>query len=52
MATSKFMSAVRQSDEPATRLVAVPGQTVTGIVTESRSSPEPLGPGELLFFVT
>jgi hypothetical protein len=51
------MSAVRQADGPATRLVAVPRRTIVVIVmesrnSESRNSPELLGPGELLFFVS
>jgi hypothetical protein len=49
---SKFISAVRQADEPATRLVAGLRQTITAIIMESRNSPEPLGPGEFLFFVS
>jgi hypothetical protein len=36
----------------ATRLVAGPRQTITAIIMESRNSPELLGPGELLFFVS
>jgi hypothetical protein len=27
-------------------------QTIAVIITESKNSPEPLGPGELLFFVS
>jgi hypothetical protein len=52
MATSKFMSAVRHADEPATGLVAASRRTIVVIVLESRNSPEPLGPGELLFSVS
>src|SRR5688500_5201664 len=36
--------------ELATGRVAVPRQTISVIIMESRNSPEPLGPGELLFF--
>jgi hypothetical protein len=46
------MPAVRQADEPVTKLVAVPRRTIVLIVMESRNSPEPLGPDELLFFVS
>jgi hypothetical protein len=46
------LPAVRQADERATRLVAGPRQTITVIMMESRNSPEPLGPGELLFCVS
>jgi hypothetical protein len=42
----------RQADELATRLVASPKQTLTVIIMASKKSPEPLGPGELLFFVS
>jgi hypothetical protein len=44
--------AVRQADELAMRLVAVPRQTITVVIMESRNSPEPLGPDELLFFIS
>jgi len=44
--------AVRQADELATRLVAVPRQTIRVVFMESRNSPEPLSPDEFLFFVS
>jgi hypothetical protein len=53
-----FVSSVRcalnakPTDELAARLVAVPRQTITVIILESKNSPEPLGPGELLFLVS
>ena len=43
---------IGQADELATRLVAVPRQTITVIIMESKNSPEPLGPDEFLFFVS
>jgi hypothetical protein len=52
MVTGKYLPAVRQADERATRLVAGPRQTIAVIIMESRSSPEPLGPDELLFCVS
>jgi hypothetical protein len=52
MVTGKCLLAVRQADERATRLVAGPRQTIAVIIMESRSSPEPLGPDELLFCVS
>jgi hypothetical protein len=57
MRRAKFISAVRQADEPVTGLVAVPRRTIVLIImesrnSESRNSPELLGPDELLFFVS
>jgi hypothetical protein len=43
---------IGQADELATRFVAVPRQTITVVIMESKNSPEPLGPDEFLFFVS
>jgi hypothetical protein len=52
MVTNKCLPAVRQADALATRLVAVPRQTVTVINPRIENSPEPLGPSELLFVIS
>ena len=43
---------LRQADALATRSVAVPRQTITVVILESKNSPEPLGPSELLFVIS
>ena len=46
------MVTVWHADALATRLVAVPRQTITEVILGIENSPEPLGPSELLFVIS
>jgi len=48
VATSKFMPAVRQADEPVTKLVAVPRRTIVLIVMDIKKLARAPRPGEFL----